>query len=204
MTVDEFLPETEDRYQTAEDDPAAFTRRLVQRIHAARTGTVSLVRETPRRASRDAHRPDGAGPPRNGLLRDVRGLCDRVLRSDDIDLLAAFVIDFDGAGARTFACLLYTLNRLEGALFWWRFAAGTGDELAAHFLAMYHAAVGPSPDARVWRMFARFLGFTPARHLPRPVREEGDLAAGFASLVRESTMVDFMNSDSLPKELIAS
>ncbi len=78
--------------------------------------------------------------------------------------MCELVVEYDRVGARTFAFLLYTVDRHEGALYWWRFAAGAGDLLAA-----YHAAVGSVPDARVWRAFSRMLGYT-EQHVPQPVR----------------------------------
>nr|WTB28652.1 hypothetical protein OG781_02960 [Streptomyces sp. NBC_00830] len=101
------------------------------------------------------------------VIAYVQQLCDNVLRSNDIDTLADFAAHYDQAGARTFACLL---DKRESALYWWRFAAGAGDPLAAHLLAAHHAAVGRSPDARIWRTYAHMLGFTGDRHLPQPVR----------------------------------
>jgi hypothetical protein len=138
------------------------------------------------------------------VIAHVRRLCEVVLRSNDIDRLADFAADYDQAGARTFACLLYTLDRRESALYWWRFAAGAGDPLAAHLLAAHHAAVGRSPDARLWRAFARMMGFTTDRHLPQPVRPGTDIAEGFAySVPWDKEMRTFMQSPDLPRELAA-
>jgi hypothetical protein len=61
------------------------------------------------------------------VVDQVRRVCELVLRSNDIDSLANFAGDYDPRGARTFACLLYTLDRRESALYWWRFAAGGED-----------------------------------------------------------------------------
>ncbi|MEV6576429.1 hypothetical protein [Streptomyces sp. NPDC051577] len=103
----------------------------------------------------------------------VKQLCDVVLRSKDINTLADFAFSYDQTGARTFACRQYTLNQKEKALYWWRFAAGAGDALAAHLLAAHHAAVGQSPDARVWRIHARMLGYSLA-DLPEPAWRHDD------------------------------
>ncbi|MFI9155710.1 hypothetical protein [Streptomyces sp. NPDC053367] len=138
------------------------------------------------------------------VIDHVRRLCETVLRSNDIDSLAAFAADYDQTGARTFACLLYTLDRRESALYWWRFAAGAGDALAAHLLAAHHAAVGQPPDARVWRAMARLLGFRRERHLPQPVRSATHLAEGFARAVPwGSELGAFIATDHLPRELLA-
>ncbi|MFE6498242.1 hypothetical protein [Streptomyces sp. NPDC057748] len=72
-------------------------------------------------------------------------------------------------GACAFACLLYILGRRDSALYWWRFAAGAENALAAHVLALYHAANGTGPEARVWCAHSRLLGFTADQHLPRPL-----------------------------------
>lgn len=136
------------------------------------------------------------------VVDHVRRLCETVLRSNDIDSLADFAADYDPRGARTFACLLYTLDRWESALYWWRFAAGAEDPLAAHLLAAHHAAVGISPDARLWRAVARMLGFTSDRHLPQPVRPSTELAEGFARTVPwGSALNTFIKTDRLPREL---
>ncbi|MET9438989.1 hypothetical protein [Streptomyces sp. NPDC006551] len=137
------------------------------------------------------------------VLAYVQQLCESVLRSNDIDTLADFAADYDQAGARTFACLLYSLDRRESALYWWRFAAGAGDPLAAHLLAAHHAAVGQSPDARIWRASAQMLGFCD-RHLPQPVRHSAEIAEGFArEMPWETEMRVFLRSPNLPQELVA-
>ncbi|MFI8201113.1 hypothetical protein ACIF6K_32075 [Streptomyces sp. NPDC085942] len=98
-----------------------------------------------------------------------------MLRSAEIETLAAFAADYDAAGARTFGCLLYSHDKRESAMYWWRFAAGAGDPLAAHLLAAHHAAIGPTADSRAWIAFSLMLGFCPGRHVPRPVRDRTEL-----------------------------
>ncbi|MFF9690510.1 hypothetical protein [Streptomyces sp. NPDC014623] len=138
------------------------------------------------------------------VITYVRNLCETVLRSNDVDTLADFASHYDQAGARTFACLLYTLDKRESALYWWRFAAGAGDPLAAHLLAAHHAAVGRSPDARIWRTYSHMLGFTSDRHLPQPVRRHTDIADGFGrELPSCKEMWEFMRYPHLPQELAA-
>ncbi|MFJ3205816.1 hypothetical protein [Streptomyces sp. NPDC086989] len=150
----------------------------------ARTRTQGFVR--PRLLRRPLRRrPTPIAPPEPGVspaavLAYVRKLCEVVLASKDVERLETFDEDYDQAGARTYACLLYTLGKHDGALYWWRFAAGAGDPLAAHLLASHHAAVGLTPDARVWRAFAHMLGFSNERHIPEPVHTETVLAENFA------------------------
>ncbi|MFD7056938.1 hypothetical protein ACFWBS_53360 [Streptomyces mirabilis] len=159
------------------------------------------TRRGPRRRPAPILTQDPATTPA-ALLEHVQRLCDLVLRSNDIDSLADFAADYDPRGARTFACLLYTLNRRESALYWWRFAAGGDDPLAAHLLAAHHAAVGINPDARLWRAQARMLGFTCDRHLPQPVRPSTHLAEGFARAMPWGSVLNtFIKTDYLPREL---
>ncbi|WP_405933635.1 hypothetical protein [Streptomyces sp. NBC_00827] len=167
------------------------------------TATRPRTRRGVRRRPTPILTPDPAISP-TAVVDHVRRLCEMVLRSNDIDSLADFAAHYDQRGARTFACLLYTLDRHESALYWWRFAAGAGDPLAAHLLASHHAAVGLSPDARLWRTVARMLGFTRDRHLPQPVRSTAHLAEGFARTVPwGSALSAFMRTEHLPRELAA-
>ncbi|MFB7600806.1 hypothetical protein [Streptomyces sp. NPDC056160] len=134
----------------------------------------------------------------------VTELCNTVLRSTEIDTLAAFAADYDEAGARTFGCLLYSLDKRESATYWWRFAAGAGDALAAHLLAAHHAATGPSADSRAWWAFARLLGFRPDRHVPQPVRHRTELAPNFTREIPLGQAVRaFLRRPRLPTGLMA-
>ncbi len=144
-------------------------------------------------------RPDPAASP-TAVADHVRRLCELVLRFNDIDSLADFAAGYDPRGARTFPCLLYTLDRYESALYWWRFAAGGEDPLAAHLLAAHHAAVGVSPDARLWRAQARMLGFSHDSHLPRSVRPGTHLAEGFARTVPWGKCADHLHQDRAPAQ----
>ncbi len=153
----------------------------------------------PRRATAGLSSRALPAPPEPSA-REVSGhlmqLCVSVLQSDEIDTLADFATEYDDAGARTFGCLLYSLNRKAAALFWWRFAAGAGDELAAHCLAVHHAAVGRSTDARIWRWTARAMGFAPERHIPSPTRAPVGPAPGIAHNVGPGTPLQpFLQSD---------
>ncbi|MET8572264.1 hypothetical protein [Streptomyces sp. NPDC004783] len=164
-------------------------------------GTRPRTRRGPRRRPTPILTQDPTTTP-SAVVDHVRRLCEMVLRSNDIDSLTAFAADYDQTGARTFACLLYTLDRRENALYWWRFAAGAGDPLAAHFLAAHHAAVGTTPDARLWHAMARMLGFTRDRHLPQPVRSTANLAEGFAAAVPWGSELSAFMTTSLPRELL--
>ncbi|WP_247698277.1 hypothetical protein [Streptomyces sp. RK75] len=208
---------TQAEAEFADHDTSDLTRRLALRIAQAekdnhrariRPSTGSLRGPSPERplARGRRRRPtpiistDPAAYP-EAVVAHVRSLCDRVLRSHDLETLNAFAADYDRTGARTFACLLYTLDRREGALYWWRFAAGAGDPLAAHLLATHHAAVGWFIDARVWRRFARMLGFNPSRHLPYPVSDPDYPETVSHPHFESSVLGPFLHSPSLPQEL---
>ncbi|WP_314614692.1 hypothetical protein [Streptomyces stackebrandtii] len=164
-------------------------------------GSTRPARRRLRRRPTPIIAPDPAAS-KLAVLAYVQLLCEHVLRSNDIDTLADFAANYDEVGARTFACLLYSLDRRESALYWWRFAAGVGDPLAAHLLAAHHAAVGQEPDARAWRASAQLLGFT-NDHLPQPVRHSTEIAEGFAKQMPWDTeMRFFMGSARLPEELV--
>ncbi|MET9661379.1 hypothetical protein [Streptomyces sp. NPDC006510] len=158
-------------------------------------------RNRPRRRPTPIVASDAAAHP-SAVLAHVRSVCETVLCSNDIDTLLAFDTYYDQAGARTFACLLYTIDRHESALYWWGFAAGAGDPIAAHLLAAHHAAVGTPPDARVWRAFARMLGYR-ADDLPQPVRWSNHLGRDFALRIpMEAELRQFLTYDRLPHALV--
>ncbi|MEV7085688.1 hypothetical protein AB0O07_07315 [Streptomyces sp. NPDC093085] len=56
----------------------------------------------------------------------------------------------DPDGALYFACLLNLAGWLEGAQFWWQFAAGSGNSTAAYCLHLLHLARGERRDAAHW------------------------------------------------------
>lgn len=134
----------------------------------------------------------------------VTGLCSTVLCSAEIETLDAFAADYDEAGARTYGCLLYSLDKRESATYWWRFAAGAGDALAAHLLAAHHAAIGPNADSRAWDAFSRMLDFRPESHVPQPVRHRTELADRFTrELPVPNEARRFLRSAHLPRGLDA-
>lgn len=138
-------------------------------------------------------------------VRDHVGrLCETVLRADDVGaLMAAFDSHYDEAGARAFGCLLYLIGRTESALYWWRFAAGASDPLAAHLLAAHHAAAGTVLEARLWHTHARLLGYCGPEHLPGPVPTAFRAHPGPPRPAPRSTILrEFMDRDRLPEALL--
>ncbi|RVU29014.1 hypothetical protein EOT10_04035 [Streptomyces antnestii] len=95
-------------------------------------------------------------------------VCETVLCSQEHEQFDLY----ERAGARTFACLLYLLGRRHSAVFWWGFAAGADDALAAHLLATHYAIDNTGLNqARAWRWYARFLGYRRRRHLPQLIQD---------------------------------
>ncbi|MCC3655794.1 hypothetical protein LIX60_30910 [Streptomyces sp. S07_1.15] len=200
----------------SDHDTEAFTRRLARRIAETdpppvpETAGHSPYRR-PGRTWRTRRLPDPCPPPGSTaaaeLIGELLSLCDTILGSG-MDRLAAFAADYDEAGARVFACLLYAQERRESALYWWRFAAGAGDVLAAHCLAVHHAAVGTNTDARIWRLMSRYMGFNPDHHLPRPIRPARQAATPTCSRARaalghDAVLDAFLHEDQLPEVLLA-
>ncbi|MER6611175.1 hypothetical protein ABT282_36175 [Streptomyces sp. NPDC000927] len=141
-------------------------------------------------------------------LTHLRHLCETILSAENAaTLMAAFDHDYDATGACTFACLLYILGRRDSALYWWRFAAGAENALAAHVLALYHAANGTLPEARVWCAHSRLLGFTADQHLPLPLYPARatppvrDIARSAPAPTNEA-MTSFVQNDRLPTALV--
>ncbi|MEV8311834.1 hypothetical protein AB0P36_32030 [Streptomyces flavidovirens] len=185
-----------------EDEPAGPVAPPPSYKATLQRSTRPRIRRALRRRPTPIITRDPAAHPA-AVLDYVRRTCESVLRSDEIDTLLAFDSDYDQAGARTFACLLYTLDRCESALYWWRFAAGAGDPLAAHLLAAHHAGADCVRDARLWRTFARMLGYTPDRHRPQPVQGRATIAEGLARQAPWNTELrNFMTFEQLPDALV--
>ncbi|MFE7617276.1 hypothetical protein [Streptomyces sp. NPDC057496] len=139
-------------------------------------------------------------------LNELRRLCETILSAENTaTLMAAFDLDYDATGACAFACLLYILGRRDSALYWWRFAAGAENPLAAHVLALYYAANGTLPEARVWCAHSRLLGFTAHQHLPpypaRTTPPDRDIARSAPTPTNEA-MTSFVQNDRLPAALV--
>ncbi len=66
-------------------------------------------------------------------------------------------------GALVLGVLLHLADYQEGARFWWEFAAGGGNHLAASCLWFWHQSRGEPGDARFWRVQAESLA-----ELPQP------------------------------------
>ncbi|MBV6699099.1 hypothetical protein [Kitasatospora aureofaciens] len=137
-------------------DPAAFTRRLAERLASGRpppAGRERIVR--PPAARRAGERR--AGARRAELRRDLRHLCGGVAGTVDPGELALDLELAEKAALRTLGCLLYGMGRTADGVFWWRIAAEFGDQLAVHCLAVHYAAEGQDGDAARWAVQAQDL-----------------------------------------------
>ncbi|MFJ8473310.1 hypothetical protein [Kitasatospora sp. NPDC094011] len=144
-------------------DPADFTRRLAERLVAARRAAPT-GRERPARppaVARPPHAPATGDHPRTGgrseLRRDLRHLCAGVAGAVEPGELALDLELAEKAAFRTLGCLLYGLGRTADGVFWWRIAAQYGDPLAVHCLAVHYAAEGERHDAARWAAEAEDL-----------------------------------------------
>ncbi|MGW3077835.1 hypothetical protein [Kitasatospora sp. NPDC001132] len=59
-------------------------------------------------------------------------------------------IEIEIEGARVFGCLLHLAGHPVSAAFWWRIAAGAGDQRAAFALYLQHLGVGELDQAQWW------------------------------------------------------
>jgi len=108
-----------------------------------------------RRGPRNAWIVQRGTAPRDELAR----LCGDILRRD-LSTVADFCEDYDATGARTFACLQYLSGRVDAAVYWWGFATGAEDALAAHCLALHATCQGQHTLTRLWNTYARWMGFS--------------------------------------------
>lgn len=166
-------------------DVDAFMARLTRRITAGQQARDAPDR--PHRApvtagpgpARPARRGATGAPPDQGRVEppvfsheeELLRLCEDTVTTPDVKaLLEQFLADFEPSGARVFACLLYLAGHAEQALFWWRFASGGEDGLAAHCLILHSRATRAVRMVRTWTMYARASHFDPELHWPQPDR----------------------------------
>ncbi|GAB2607113.1 hypothetical protein GCM10027168_44940 [Streptomyces capparidis] len=180
-------------------DMEAFLHRLEERIiaeaPACEEPPAAEIGEPARHPNPDGRAPTPARPrPRTGearrhrVLRAVAHRAVAVRLSDDeqlhrlcqdaiavqegTDLLEQFIATFNPHGARIFACMLYLADRAEHALFWWRFACGGEDGLAAYCLTLHSRAIGDTHQMKAWSTAACDLRFNPEQHWPQPSRDK--------------------------------
>ncbi|MFC9734315.1 hypothetical protein ACFWGM_33770 [Streptomyces roseolus] len=105
--------------------------------------------------------------------RRLAALSAHLLRHQDAAEHVAQLADegTDDDGALRFAALLFLVDESEGARFWWGFAAGAGNAVAAQCLHLYHLSRGELRDADHWALQAATsdtpaVPRTPSRRVP--------------------------------------
>ncbi len=75
-----------------------------------------------------------------------------VARPDALHEMSQFIGErvLDPDGALVLGCILYLAGRTDSAAFWWQFAAGAGDTMAACCLVLHHLALGEIWEADWW------------------------------------------------------
>lgn len=90
------------------------------------------------------------------LLRQLRQACTTLLAGEDaVDKLHAFDEYRDPDGATVLAALLYLTGHEKGAFFWWGYAAGAGEPIAAWYMATHHVAHRDQHAAQRWLHLAK-------------------------------------------------
>ena len=78
-------------------------------------------------------------------------------------------IDAQIEGARTFGCFLHLVGHPHSALFWWKFAAGAGDQTSAFCIYLHLLLRGEESEASWWldqAVAVHSRGASPAPTLP--------------------------------------
>ncbi|GGZ08469.1 hypothetical protein GCM10010343_38400 [Streptomyces avidinii] len=161
-------------------DEGAARRRIARRIVADRahstTGTSGTtgspgvaVPSARRQASAACATADDLVLDAACHVRAARGLDDLTWCLVESRAFAELALDAESwphgvDSALLFGCLLHLADRMEGAQFWFQYAAGAGSRTAARCLYLLHLARAEVATARYWMRQARTL---PAEeHLP--------------------------------------
>ncbi|MEW1548305.1 hypothetical protein [Streptomyces tsukubensis] len=141
----------------------------------------ALLERIARRAQRSGREPcesnASPGPSRHPsgttvhrrAAEQLAALSSQVVSTTDaVDAMARFGNEprTDPTGALPFACLLYLSDCVEGAQFWWQFAAGAGVSTAAYCLHLHHARYNETDMADFWLKQARYLHDHPGTAVP--------------------------------------
>lgn len=131
-----------------QSDIEAGERRVAARVAARLAGAAP-----PPARPRTPTIPPGYRHLASPAARNLRALCQAVLnRPDAIGCLEPLsdsrVPEPDGA--RVLACILYLAACEDSARFWWQYAAGAGDQVAAYSLYLHHQSMGEDDDAEWW------------------------------------------------------
>ncbi|WP_409239343.1 hypothetical protein [Streptomyces sp. PA5.6] len=85
---------------------------------------------------------------------DLRTLCETVLTRADLEALTRAILTDSVLtapdAARMLGCILQLGDVPDAARFWWQFAAGADDHIAAYCLALQHQSLGEEAAAAWW------------------------------------------------------
>ncbi|MGW5442735.1 hypothetical protein [Streptomyces asiaticus] len=122
---------------------------------------------------RPQQHPDGWQPDEK-LLEDavgaLRAVCRTVVGDEGaLQEMSSFIGDrtLEPDGAVILGCVLQLAAREDSARFWWQFAAGAGNTIAAYCLYLHHLALGEGPAADCW-----YRQLVPDRHTRAPAEHE--------------------------------
>ncbi|MEJ8646217.1 hypothetical protein WKI68_43205 [Streptomyces sp. MS1.HAVA.3] len=169
-------------------DEGAARRRIARRIVAdrarsARGTTCGPAVPARRQAGWSAATTDDLVLDAACHVRAARGLDDLTWSLVESRSFAELALDADSwphgvDSALLFGCLLHLADRMEGAQFWFQYAAGAGSQTAARCLYLHHLSRAEVATARYWKRQAQTL--PPDDHLPPlpPIPERLEEALG--------------------------
>ncbi|MER8103927.1 hypothetical protein [Kitasatospora sp. NPDC094016] len=112
--------------------------------------------------------------------RDLKALSTGVINEPEAGAwVNGLVARWEPHGGLVFGCLFDLTGRPYHAQWWWQFAAGAGESLAAYCLYLHHVRAGELRDAEHWFHQAARLGEGAA---PEPLRPATPDVAGYPHL----------------------
>ncbi|CAN3985996.1 hypothetical protein [Kitasatospora purpeofusca] len=109
-----------------------------------------------------------AGTLIDDAARDLKALSKGVIHEPEAGAwVNGLVTRWEPHGGLVFGCLFDLTGRPYHAQWWWQFAAGAGEPLAAYCLYLHHVRAGELRDAEHWFHQAALLGEGTA---PQPLR----------------------------------
>ncbi|MDX2819230.1 hypothetical protein PV410_43080 [Streptomyces sp. PA03-5A] len=126
---------------------------ILSRALLARDRTVPRdIVPRPAPAAGHAEAQPGTDAPLNPAARDLRALCETLVTHTPASTVADFITDQvpEPRSALVLACVLQLTDTDDGARFWWQYAAGAGQAIAAYCLYLHHLALGERTTADWW------------------------------------------------------
>ncbi|MET8703821.1 hypothetical protein ABZW10_33965 [Kitasatospora sp. NPDC004723] len=121
-----------------------------------------------------------AGMLIDDAARDLKALSKGVIHEPDAGTwVNGLVTRWEPHGGLVFGCLFDLTGRPYHAQWWWQFAAGAGESLAAYCLYLHHVRAGELRDAEHWFHQAARLGEGAA---PQPLQPTAPDVPGYPHL----------------------